>query len=144
MTSTFKLPHIGNHEDALQVFDKMLLRQPLPSVSQFNQVIGVVVKTRHYSTALSLFKQMNSFSIASRIYTINMCINCYCHLNQVSNCLHFLPPFSNKNVHLKFPLTTLLSMDLLSVIEFLKHLSCLKNDLKKKFVSRVKLHMGQS
>ncbi|KAJ0909576.1 putative tetratricopeptide-like helical domain superfamily [Helianthus annuus] len=70
--------------DALQLFDEMLLRQPPPSIIQFTQLISVIVKKKQYSTALILLDQMKLMGIPSNIYTINISINCHCRLNQVA------------------------------------------------------------
>ncbi|KAJ0909551.1 putative tetratricopeptide-like helical domain superfamily [Helianthus annuus] len=70
--------------DALQLFDEMLQRQPPPSIFQFNQLTNLFVKMKHYSTALSLFKQMRFMGIPSDLYTMTISINCHCRLNQVT------------------------------------------------------------
>ncbi|KAL6195442.1 hypothetical protein ACLB2K_031061 [Fragaria x ananassa] len=51
-------PRVSNVEDALKVFDEMLLRRPLPSVFRFTQVLAPLVKLKHYPTVLSLNSQM--------------------------------------------------------------------------------------
>ncbi|MFS7958375.1 putative tetratricopeptide-like helical domain superfamily [Helianthus anomalus] len=71
-------------DDALQLFDEMLQRQPPPNIIQFNQLITLVVKMKHYSTALSLFKQMRLMGVPSDLYTMTISINCHCRLNQVT------------------------------------------------------------
>nr|XP_017224897.1 PREDICTED: pentatricopeptide repeat-containing protein At4g26800-like [Daucus carota subsp. sativus] len=70
-------------DDALQVFDKMLLMKPLPTVIDFNQLLAALVKMKHYSVAVSLFRKMRVESIAVDIFTFNTLINCFCHLNRV-------------------------------------------------------------
>ncbi|GKD35303.1 zinc finger CCCH domain-containing protein 13-like protein isoform X1 [Tanacetum coccineum] len=71
-------------DDALRLFDDMLHRKPLPSVVELNRQITVIIKMKHYSTALSLFKQLNVMGIPRNLYTITSSINCYCRLNQVT------------------------------------------------------------
>ncbi|KAJ0909554.1 putative tetratricopeptide-like helical domain superfamily [Helianthus annuus] len=70
--------------DALQLFDEMLQRQPPPPIFQFTQLISLIVKEKQYSTALILLKQMKLMGIPANIYTINISINCHCRLNQVA------------------------------------------------------------
>ncbi|KAJ0466831.1 putative tetratricopeptide-like helical domain superfamily [Helianthus annuus] len=71
-------------DDALQLFDEMLLRQPPPSIFQFTQLISVIVKMKQYSTALILFKQMRLMGIPTDLYVMNISINCHCQLNHVA------------------------------------------------------------
>ncbi|KAM0069088.1 putative tetratricopeptide-like helical domain superfamily [Helianthus debilis subsp. tardiflorus] len=71
-------------DDALQLFDEMLQRQPPPSIFQFTQLMSVIVKMKQYSTALKLFKQMRLMDVPVSILTMNISINCYCRLNQVA------------------------------------------------------------
>ncbi|KAJ0551582.1 putative tetratricopeptide-like helical domain superfamily [Helianthus annuus] len=86
-TSHFNLkqtPGSTKVDDALQVFDEMLQRQPPPSIVQFNKLITLIVKMKHYSTALSLFKKVNLMGIPSNLYAMTISINCHCRLNQVA------------------------------------------------------------
>ncbi|KAI3704976.1 hypothetical protein L1987_75206 [Smallanthus sonchifolius] len=71
-------------DDALQVFDEMLQRQPPPSIFQFTKLITLIVNMKQYSTALILIKQMRLIGIPASIYTMNISINCHCRLNQVT------------------------------------------------------------
>ncbi|KAJ0729910.1 putative tetratricopeptide-like helical domain superfamily [Helianthus annuus] len=71
-------------DDALQLFDEMLQRQPPPSIVQFNKLMTLIVKMKHYSTALSLFKQMRLMGVPVSIPTMSISINCHCRLNQVA------------------------------------------------------------
>ncbi|XP_063940582.1 pentatricopeptide repeat-containing protein At1g63130, mitochondrial-like [Daucus carota subsp. sativus] len=70
-------------DDALQVFDKMLLTKPLLPVINFNQLLAALVKMKHYSVAVSLFRDMHVNSIPVNIFTITTIINCFCHLDRV-------------------------------------------------------------
>ncbi|GJU12448.1 putative tetratricopeptide-like helical domain superfamily protein, partial [Tanacetum coccineum] len=89
LTQTRLLPHTGSQkvtklDDALQLFDEMLHKKPPPSVIEFTKLINNIVKIKHYSTALSLLKQINFIGIPCDIYAINISINCYCRLKQVN------------------------------------------------------------
>ncbi|KAM0013084.1 putative tetratricopeptide-like helical domain superfamily [Helianthus debilis subsp. tardiflorus] len=71
-TSHFNLKHTPGStkvDDALQVFDEMLQRQPPPNIIQFTKLINSIVKMKQYSTAL---------------YAMTISINCHCQLNQVA------------------------------------------------------------
>ncbi|KAJ0558652.1 putative tetratricopeptide-like helical domain superfamily [Helianthus annuus] len=86
-TSHFNLKHTAGStkvDDALQMFDEMLQRQPPPSIFQFTKLINGIVKMKQYSTALSLFKKVNLMGIPTDLYAINISINCHCQLNQVA------------------------------------------------------------
>ncbi|KAK9942554.1 hypothetical protein M0R45_008212 [Rubus argutus] len=86
-------PKVTNVDDALKVFDEMLHRRPVPSVVRFNQLLGQLAKLKHYSLVINLFKQMGQFRIAHDNYTLNIIINCYCHLNQMGFSLSVLGQF---------------------------------------------------
>lgn len=72
------IPQIAKLNDALQLFDQMLQRQPQPSIVEFTRLITVIVKMEHYSTALSLFKKLYLLGISSDLYAMSISINCYC------------------------------------------------------------------
>lgn len=58
---------ITNLDDTPQLFDEMLRRKPQPSIHKFNQLIMSIVKNKQYSTALSLYKRINSMGIRTNI-----------------------------------------------------------------------------
>ncbi|XP_058106457.1 pentatricopeptide repeat-containing protein At3g22470, mitochondrial-like [Magnolia sinica] len=70
-------------EDVVGLFDRMLRSQPLPSVQTFNHLLATVARMRHYSTVISFHREMNWLGIPSDIYTRNILLNCFCHLNGV-------------------------------------------------------------
>ena len=51
-------------DDALQVFDKMLLMKPLLPVINFAQLLAALVKMKEYSVAVSLFRKMRVESLS--------------------------------------------------------------------------------
>ncbi|XP_071718239.1 putative pentatricopeptide repeat-containing protein At1g12700, mitochondrial [Rutidosis leptorrhynchoides] len=83
-TGTCDTSKVTKVDDALKVFDEMLHRQPLPSTIEFNKLITPIIKLKDYTTALTLFKRLNLMGIPANIYTMNISINCYCRLNQVT------------------------------------------------------------
>ena len=72
-----------NVDHALDLFDKMLHTRPLPSIYDFNHVLGGIARMKHYLVVITLFKQMGSLGIAPSRPTLNTLINCFCHLNRV-------------------------------------------------------------
>ncbi|PRQ34693.1 putative pentatricopeptide [Rosa chinensis] len=71
----------------------MLQRSPLPSVVRFTQILGQLVKLKHYSQVIALNRRMGLIGIASNVYTLSIIINCYCHLNQMGFSLSVLAQF---------------------------------------------------
>ncbi|KAI3704979.1 hypothetical protein L1987_75209 [Smallanthus sonchifolius] len=71
-------------DDALQMFDEMLQRQPPPSIFQFTKLITAIVNMKHYSTALILFKKIKLMGMPPDLYAMNISIKCHCRLYQVT------------------------------------------------------------
>ncbi|KAJ0769880.1 putative tetratricopeptide-like helical domain superfamily [Helianthus annuus] len=71
---------ITNLNHALNLFDEMSQRHPLPSVVQFNQLLTAVTKMKHFSTSLHLFNQMCSLGLPVSNYTMSIAIKCCCQL----------------------------------------------------------------
>ncbi|KAL6211957.1 hypothetical protein ACLB2K_017180 [Fragaria x ananassa] len=80
-------------EDDLKVFDEMLHSPPLPPVTPFNQILGQLVRLKHYSAVMPLFKQMLLCRIVPNECTLSIIINCYCHLNRMGFGLSVLGKF---------------------------------------------------
>nr|XP_017190645.2 putative pentatricopeptide repeat-containing protein At1g12700, mitochondrial [Malus domestica] len=72
---------------------RVLQRRHLPSVVRFNQILGQVARLKHYSTVISLNNQMGMSGIRPDVYTLNIIINCCCHLNQMGFGLSILGKF---------------------------------------------------
>ena len=66
--------------DAVCQFNSMLLVRDTPPIMEFNKIVGSLVKMKHYPTAISLFKQMQVKGIEPDLFTLNILINCFCHL----------------------------------------------------------------
>ncbi|KAI5313922.1 hypothetical protein L3X38_043098 [Prunus dulcis] len=80
-------------EDAFNVFDRMLQMPPPPSIVRFTQILGQVAKLKHYSAVISLYNQMDVSGIGPDVCTLNILMNCYCHLNQMGFSLSVLGNF---------------------------------------------------
>ncbi|XP_059460257.1 putative pentatricopeptide repeat-containing protein At1g12700, mitochondrial [Corylus avellana] len=72
-----------NLDDALALFDRMLHMHPLPSIVDFNQLLGAIARMKHHSTVITLIKEMELSGIAPNVYVLSVLINCFCHLNWV-------------------------------------------------------------
>ncbi|KAM0030400.1 putative tetratricopeptide-like helical domain superfamily [Helianthus debilis subsp. tardiflorus] len=79
-TNRSMLHKITNLNHALNLFDEMSQRRPLPSVVLFNQLLTSVTKTKHFSTSLHLFNQMCSLGVQLDKYSISIAIKCCCQL----------------------------------------------------------------
>ena len=72
-----------NLDHALNLFDTMLHMRPLPSIDDFNHMLGAIARMKHYSVVVTLIKQMGSLGVSPDVYTVNVLINCFCCLNRV-------------------------------------------------------------
>lgn len=61
----------------------MLHIKPPPTVIHFTQLLTALVKMKHYSLVLSLFRDMRNLSIPVNIVTFSTAINCCCHMNRL-------------------------------------------------------------
>ncbi|KOM54496.1 hypothetical protein LR48_Vigan10g038800 [Vigna angularis] len=56
----------------------------VPSIYEFGQILGSLTRMKHYSTSISLFKQMELKGIQSNLVILNILINCFCQLHQMT------------------------------------------------------------
>ncbi|KAF7813065.1 pentatricopeptide repeat-containing protein [Senna tora] len=78
------LPNSTNNiHDAVSSFNRLLLMRPLPSVVQFNKILGAIVKMKQYRTAISLSSRAQSKSITPSLVFLSILINSYSHLGQM-------------------------------------------------------------
>jgi hypothetical protein len=61
---------LSNLDDALPLFHRMLHMYPLPSLVDFNQLLGAIARTKHHSTVISLIKGMEMSGIAPDVCTL--------------------------------------------------------------------------
>ncbi|XWS13407.1 hypothetical protein CRYUN_Cryun36dG0034700 [Craigia yunnanensis] len=70
-------------DEALGFFNSMVSVRPLPSIWAFNHLLGALSKMKHYSTVVSLSRQMMTCSeIQPDIFTITTLMNCLCNLKK--------------------------------------------------------------
>ncbi|KAL4337961.1 hypothetical protein AHAS_Ahas12G0162500 [Arachis hypogaea] len=55
------------------------------SVIEFNKILASVVKMKQYNTAVSLVSMLEFKGITPSIVTMNILINCSCHLDQTDS-----------------------------------------------------------
>jgi pentatricopeptide repeat protein len=58
---------------------------PFPSIVDFTQLLGMMVKMKYYSEVITLIEKLESLrpKIYPDVYTMSVLINCFCHLNRV-------------------------------------------------------------
>ncbi|CDP04643.1 unnamed protein product [Coffea canephora] len=78
------LNNVNSLDDALSLFERMVRMRPLPSVIQFNQLLTCIVKMKnHYSSVISLFRDMSAKGIPIDDYTLTLVIKCCCFVGRV-------------------------------------------------------------
>lgn len=74
---------INNLEDALRLYDDMVRTRPLNNVIPLNQLLSRLIKLKHYSSAISLFKDMWALGIPVNEYILTTVVTCYCLVGRV-------------------------------------------------------------
>ncbi|BAT74027.1 hypothetical protein VIGAN_01161100 [Vigna angularis var. angularis] len=76
---------VKNFDETLDLFQRMARMKPVPFVKDFTLLLGVIVRLRHYTTAISLVKHMYfALGIEPDTITLNIVINCLCRLKLIS------------------------------------------------------------
>lgn len=70
-------------DDAVALFRRMLHMHPPPSVVEFTKILGAIVNMKDYAIPIYLYTQMESRGILPYTVTLNILMNCYCHLGQL-------------------------------------------------------------
>ncbi|KAJ0803088.1 putative tetratricopeptide-like helical domain superfamily [Helianthus annuus] len=84
-TNRSTLHNITNLNHALNLFDEMSQRRPLPSVVKFTQLLHLVTKMKHFSSSLHLFNQMCFLGVPVNEYSMSIAIKCCCQLNRTND-----------------------------------------------------------
>ncbi|XP_012845016.1 PREDICTED: putative pentatricopeptide repeat-containing protein At1g12700, mitochondrial [Erythranthe guttata] len=74
---------INELDDTVFLIRKMMRMRPRPSVFELTKQLQVIVKMKQYSVALKLFDEMRQWGAPVNVYTMNILINCCCHLRWV-------------------------------------------------------------
>ncbi|XLS82317.1 hypothetical protein HN51_048148 [Arachis hypogaea] len=92
--SPFPIPPNNNNnnnvDDAVASFITLLGKRHLPPVVEFNKILVSLVKIKQYSTAVSLFAQMDFRGITPEYFTLCILINCFCHLGLMDSAFSVL------------------------------------------------------
>ncbi|KAI3829033.1 hypothetical protein L1987_03147 [Smallanthus sonchifolius] len=72
-------------DDALNLFDEMIHKRPLPSVVKFTHLLNAVTKLKHFSCGLDLFKQMCVIGVPVNEYSMSIAIRCCCQLYRTND-----------------------------------------------------------
>ncbi|XP_022747121.1 putative pentatricopeptide repeat-containing protein At1g12700, mitochondrial [Durio zibethinus] len=70
-------------DGALNKFNQMLHMHPCPSIVEFNQLLGAIVRMKYYETAVTLLRKMELLGINPDVYTLNILLNSFCRLHRV-------------------------------------------------------------
>ncbi|KAG9141437.1 hypothetical protein Leryth_001880 [Lithospermum erythrorhizon] len=81
---SYAFEDIKNLDDAVSLFHQMLQMKPIPSNRDYNKLFSIIVKMKHYSQVIILFKKMRPLgSPVNSKHIMNTVINCYCNLKEV-------------------------------------------------------------
>ncbi|KAF3573810.1 hypothetical protein F2Q69_00063470 [Brassica cretica] len=72
-------------DDAIDLFQTMLRSRPLPTVTDFNRVLGLVARSRHHYHVLGLCRRMELQGIAYDLDTLNIMIKSLRRRRQISS-----------------------------------------------------------
>ncbi|MED6132798.1 hypothetical protein PIB30_022110 [Stylosanthes scabra] len=96
-------------DDAIASFDSLLNKRPLPSIVEFNKILGFLVKTDQYRIVVSLVPQLECRGITPSVITLSILINCFCHLSLMDSAFSVLAKITKLGHELNvITLTTLL------------------------------------
>nr|XP_043630498.1 putative pentatricopeptide repeat-containing protein At1g12700, mitochondrial [Erigeron canadensis] len=77
LDNTRNYDRVINLNDALESFDVMIRKRPLPSVVKFTRLLHDVTQLKHYACSLYLFKQLCALGVPVNTYTAGIAIKCY-------------------------------------------------------------------
>ncbi|CAI9099673.1 OLC1v1036531C1 [Oldenlandia corymbosa var. corymbosa] len=77
------LNDIQTSVDAINLYKQMVRMTPPPNDVAFSQLLVRVVKLKHYSLAISLYRNMTALGFPVSDYILNTVIHCYCLVNKV-------------------------------------------------------------
>lgn len=72
-----------NLQDALNLYQEMISKNPLPSIIEFNQLTTAVARLKRYAAVLFLYKHLEFVGIVLNWYSLAIMMNCYCKLSHV-------------------------------------------------------------
>ncbi|KAH0866329.1 LOW QUALITY PROTEIN: hypothetical protein HID58_083540 [Brassica napus] len=70
-------------DDAVALFQSMILSRPFPTVIDFNRLFSGIARTKQYDLVLALCNQMELNGISHDLYTLSIVINCFCRCRKL-------------------------------------------------------------
>ena len=80
----------NNIDDVVAFFITILNKRHPPSVVEFNKILGSIVRMKQYPTVVSLVAHLEFRIITPSLVTLNILINCFCHLSQMGSAFSVL------------------------------------------------------
>jgi pentatricopeptide repeat protein len=75
----------NNVDNVVSSFHRMLQMSHTPSIVEFNKILTSLVKTKHYTTVISLYHQMEFKGITPDLITLNILSDSWCSELQYHN-----------------------------------------------------------
>ncbi|KAK8358765.1 hypothetical protein V6Z12_A04G045500 [Gossypium hirsutum] len=72
-----------NVDHALILFNKMIEKYPMPSIVEFNKLLGAIVKMKHYLIVVSKYRRIELLGVSHDVYSMSILINCFCQLGRI-------------------------------------------------------------
>ncbi|XP_047956704.1 pentatricopeptide repeat-containing protein At1g62670, mitochondrial-like isoform X2 [Salvia hispanica] len=82
---TIDFSSVKELDDAIKLFGEMKSMRPEPSILVYNKFMSVCVKIEQYSFALNVFDEMLQKGFPVNRYTMNIAVNCCCHLKDINS-----------------------------------------------------------
>ena len=77
--------------------------QPEPSIRMYNNLMSVSAKIEQYSFALNVFDELLKMGFPVDIYTMNIAVNCCCHLKDIYSGFAVMAFFFKSGYELDIP-----------------------------------------
>ncbi|XP_028756689.1 pentatricopeptide repeat-containing protein At1g63080, mitochondrial-like [Neltuma alba] len=78
-------PDPNSLRDSVASFNRLLSMTPPPSIIEIDKILGSLAKTNHSTTAISLYAQAELKGFKPSFVTLNILINCYCHVGDITS-----------------------------------------------------------
>ncbi|KAK6785994.1 hypothetical protein RDI58_014519 [Solanum bulbocastanum] len=88
----------SNLDDAVTLFHQMVTMKPLPSIAHFSKLFKTMIKMKHYSAAISLFRQMLKLGIPICDFILTIMINSYRLIHRVDCAFSVLPIYLKNGI----------------------------------------------
>ncbi|XP_028756744.1 pentatricopeptide repeat-containing protein At1g12300, mitochondrial-like [Neltuma alba] len=78
-------PNPNSLGDSVASFNRLLSMSPPPSIVEINKILGSLAKTKHCTTAISLYAQAELKGFKPSLVTLSILINCYCLVGDITS-----------------------------------------------------------